>query len=57
MDPINKDTRWSELMQLAQRGDDIAYKKLLTELRRQIAQTLRYQFGHFHLLMIVFKSL
>lgn len=47
MDPINKDMRWSELMQLAQRGDDIAYKKLLTELRRVIAQSLRYRFGAF----------
>ncbi len=43
----NNDQRWSQLMQKAQQGDEVAYASLLTELSQVIAKTLHYQFGSF----------
>ncbi len=43
----NDDERWSALMQRAQKGDEVAYTELLTELSRVITISLRHKFGEF----------
>lgn len=45
---LSDEQKWSALMSRAQRGDEVAYRQLLTEIARAIEGFLRRKIGHRH---------